>query len=212
MSDLQLFESNISICGNVDLVYSISTEITHKFTQLFPKFDTKNLIYSTPGYNPIFRKLADNLSLTEVLQDVNVQLKTVEIIETDEHKKSSEQDGLIEYDKIYKNYKYLVIFAGGLAEWKRIECLIYAAKEYEKYFGDNEIITLIVGNDMEEFEKENVRLQTLNNKFGNKNVYFVGGQSAKILVKLYNVCDIGVFPMKDEQFALDIGECLACGT
>eukprot|EP01084_Bolivina_argentea_P287123 492643_1 len=199
ITDSQLFESNQSTIGNVDIVYSISTEITDKFTQLFPLFNTKNVIYNTLGFSPMFKKSSDNLCLMDVLKAI--QLKPEVISETDDYK--------CEFIGDNQNYKYLIMFSGTLDEWKRIECLIYAANEYEKVFGD-EILTLIVAKGMN--TKENNMLKELSNELGNKNTYFVDIENQNILVKLYNVCDVGVFPMKDEHFGMIIIECLACGT
>eukprot|EP01084_Bolivina_argentea_P287124 492645_1 len=209
MTNLKLFESNQSIVGNIDLIYSISTDVTNIFLELFPKFNADNIIYSTPGYNPIFKKL-DDISLMNTLHQL--KLKHIGLNQKDDSDDIKGNINITRDDGNYigcnDDYKYMIMFAGSLAEWKRVDVLIYAANEYEKAFG-NDILTLIVGRQL---EPENNRLQSLNDKLKNKNVYFVGPRGQDVLIKLYNAANIGVFPAKNEPFGMVFIECLACGT
>eukprot|EP00757_Euglenozoa_sp_SAG-D1_P022049 gene22049-153_t len=47
-----------------------------------------------------------------------------------------------------ENYRHVVTYAGGFADFKRVESLIYAASEYEKTI--ESVATLIVGDGPDE--------------------------------------------------------------
>ena len=120
-----------------------------------------------------------------------------------------------EYIGKHKIYKHLIIFNGDIKKYKRIDCLLYAAKKYEVQFGSEDhdgILTLIIGKSSDDIIMK--RLQQLNDTLKNKNIYFIDKLDNRSLVRLYNIADLGVFPIKDsnEMDGMSILECLACGT
>lgn len=104
---------------------------------------------------------------------------------------------------INKDYNKIVCFAGKLTKIKGVDVLLEAAKVYEK----KDILTLIAGNG-ELFDE----LNSLKDKLGLKNVYFLGNKDHDTLRKIYNISDVSIVPSRFEAFGLVAVEALACGT
>ena len=185
-------------------------------------FDVNNIIHSMPGYDPKFRESTRNESINAVLTDL--RLKQIpreieegefefEVIQLDDYDLKEE-----EYIRAHKKCQHMVVFNGDIMKYKRIDCLLYAAKKYEAQFEDDwddGILTLIIGKPVAcDDTAELGRLQALNDKLKNHNVYFVNEVEKQALVRLYNIADLGVFPVKNanEGDSMRLLECLACGT
>ena len=99
----------------------------------------------------------------------------------------------------------VVFFGGRLTDQKGVDTLLRAASIYSKT--DEKPITLIAGDG-------NLRgkLEQLTAELKLDSVYFVGAQSHKQMVKLFNVADVAAMPSIFEAFGLVALEALACGT
>jgi glycosyltransferase involved in cell wall biosynthesis len=119
----------------------------------------------------------------------------------------------LEVDKagLLRNYSIeivdrpVVFFGGRLTDQKGVDTLLRAASTYSKV--DERPITLIAGDgnlrgDLEQLAAE-LKLDT---------VYFLGAQSHKQMVRLFNVADVAAMPSIFEAFGLVSLEALACGT
>ncbi len=106
------------------------------------------------------------------------------------------------------NYEHAVVLVGKFAGVKRIESLLYAAKEYEKTLPRT--ATLIVGTGPLDSQKE---LQDLAfEELNLQHTFFLGPQPQDVLADLYTIASVGVFPSYNEAFGMVLVECMACGT
>ena len=99
----------------------------------------------------------------------------------------------------------VVFFGGRLTDQKGVDTLLRAASLYSKT--DEKPITLIAGDG-------NLRgkLEQLAAELKLDTVYFLGAQSHRQMVKLFNVADVAAMPSIFEAFGLVALEALACGT
>ena len=104
---------------------------------------------------------------------------------------------------INKEFDKVVSFVGKLTNFKGVDVLLKACKEYE----NENILTLIAGNG-ELYEDLNELKKNLNLK----NVVFLGNRPHETLRKIYNIADVSIVPSRREPFGLVALEAMACGT
>ena len=104
---------------------------------------------------------------------------------------------------INKEFDRVVSFVGKLTNFKGVDILLKACKEYE----DENTLTLITGDG--ELYKE---LNELKEKLNLKNVVFLGNRPHETLRKIYNIADVSIVPSRREPFGLVALEAMACGT
>lgn len=104
---------------------------------------------------------------------------------------------------INEEFEKVVSFVGKLTNFKGVDVLLKACKEYE----DENILTLITGDG--ELYKE---LNELKEKLNLKNVVFLGNRPHETLRKIYNIADVSIVPSRREPFGLVALEAMACGT
>ena len=117
----------------------------------------------------------------------------------------------LDKSKLLKKYKIpvserpVVFFGGRMTPQKGIDTLIRAAKIYNK--SDINPITILAGDgSLREAHEE------LAKKLDIKDIYFIGNQTHRQMVDLFNLGDIAVLPSNFEPFGLVAVEALACGT
>lgn len=177
--------------GNANLAYAISEDNMEVFSELFPQFDQDRFILANPGFNRCFVPRPDD-KLADVLTAIG--MKHLALTPEKTH-------------AIRTDYKHMIVFVGQFVGWKRIDAVLRAARVWETEFGDD-VLTLIIGKQKEEY---NVELQTLNEKLGNRNTFFVGPLMQPELAKLFAAADVCTFPSRAEPFGMVLIECLACG-
>ncbi|CAK9072383.1 unnamed protein product [Durusdinium trenchii] len=102
--------------------------------------------------------------------------------------------------------KRLVTFVGKFADWKRLDAVLYAAKEYEAKFPD--VGTAIVGTGPPDaVEKYHTMAKTL----GLERTVFLGPKGQDVLAELFSMSEVGMFPSYKEPFGMVFIECMACG-
>ena len=106
---------------------------------------------------------------------------------------------------IHEAQRPVVFFGGKLTAIKGVDVLLEAARIYSRSAGRP--ITLIAGDGdaRASLEKQAHALEL-------EGVYFLGYQSQRHMVKLYNVADVVVLPSREDWFPLVAMEALACGT
>ena len=165
-------------------VWVNSEDYIGKFLDCFPHYPKQNCVFSRIGVNQkIFfpRK-------TEVAKDLAKHLR-----EEDRAKVAS--------------MKRLVTFVGKFADWKRLDAVLYAAKEYEATFPD--LGTAIVGTGPPEAIQ---MYEGLAKSLGLQRTVFLGPKSQDVLAELFSMSEVGMFPSYKEPFGMVFIECMACGT
>lgn len=110
---------------------------------------------------------------------------------------------ILEQLGINKEYEKIVCFAGRLTKNKGLDILLEASKIY----GNEKILTLIVGDG-----KAKKELQKIQKKLKIKNFVFVGNKKQDFLRKIYNISNVLTLPSRKESFGLVALEAIACGT
>ena len=108
-------------------------------------------------------------------------------------------------------FSHMIVFVGKFADWKRLDCLLTAASQYEKMIAETggKVCTVIAGSgplDAQKLYMNMARDLKLSNTF------FIGPQPQPVLTSLYSVADVGVFPSYEEPMGMVFIECMACGT
>jgi len=101
--------------------------------------------------------------------------------------------------------KRAVTFVGKFADWKRLDCVLYAAAEYEAQHPD--LATIIVGSGPKEAIEE---YEGLAKKLGLKRTFFLGPKGQPVLAELFSMSEVGLFPSYKEPFGMVFVECMAC--
>ncbi|CAK8995701.1 SNF-related serine/threonine-protein kinase (SNF1-related kinase) [Durusdinium trenchii] len=162
--------------GHTQGVWVNSEDYIGKFLDCFPSYPKGNCVFSRIGVNQkIFCPRG-----TQVAQDLSKHLR-----EEDRWKVGS--------------MKRLVTFVGKFADWKRLDAVLYAAKEYEATFPD--LGTAIVGTGPPEAIE---MYEGLSKSLGLQRTVFLGPKSQDVLAEL--------FSMSEEPFGMVFIECMACGT
>lgn len=165
-------------------VWVNSKDYVQKFLDCFPDYPASHTVYSQIGVN---QKTFCPKGTT--IADVEKHLR-------DEDKARFKASGI----------KKCVVFVGKFADWKRLDCVLYAAAEYEKNFPD--VATLVVGSGPKEAVAE---YEGLAKKLALKNTYFLGPKGQPVLAELFTVAEVGLFPSYKEPFGMVFVECMACG-
>jgi len=165
-------------------VWVNSEDYIGKFLDCFPHYPKQNCVFSRIGVNQkIFCPRG-----TEVAKDLAKHLR-----EEDRAKVAS--------------MKRLVTFVGKFADWKRLDAVLYAAKEYEATFPD--LGTAIVGTGPPEAIQ---MYEGLAKSLGLQRTVFLGPKSQDVLAELFSMSEVGMFPSYKEPFGMVFIECMACGT
>ena len=101
----------------------------------------------------------------------------------------------------------LVVYAGRFADWKRIEALLLAAKEYEAALPGT--CTLIAGPGPAETVE---RCHKFAGELDLKSTYFIGPRSQQDLAELFSAAAVSVFPSFEEPFGMVFIEAMGCGS
>lgn len=158
-------------------VISISKDNCYLLKQIFPNAEDK-IVMMRNGYDPNVFYPTD-IDKDELLEKYHLDKK--------------------DYDN-----KKIITFVGKLANFKGVDILLNAIKEYED---KQDSITLIIGDgDEKEF------LHQLAKDLNLKSVYFLGNVDHNELRKFYNLADVSVVPSRREPFGLVAIEAMACGT
>lgn len=110
--------------------------------------------------------------------------------------------------KIPLDYDKLVTFVGKFADFKGIDVLLDAAKDYEQRMQKNgkKVATVIVGSgQLEEQLKKQAHDLAL------KNTHFVGRKNSDEVRKIQSLSDVSLIPSRNEPFGLVVIEGMACG-
>jgi len=102
--------------------------------------------------------------------------------------------------------KKVVTFVGKFADWKRLDCVLYAAKVYEDKFP--ELGTMIVGSGPPEAVE---KYEGLAKSLELKRTFFLGPKGQDVLADLFSASEVGMFPSYKEPFGMVFIECMACG-
>jgi glycosyltransferase involved in cell wall biosynthesis len=184
------------VFNDVRGVFVISDSQKERFLSVFDGYDPDRVVVAPNGIDPTVFHVDETLSRDTVL--ARFPTKPYE---------GSTQVPV----SIPAGYDRVVLFVGKFADIKRIDCLLHAARDYEKAAGNAglRVATIIAGSG----PLEDQRLyQDMAVELGLSGVYFIGPQSHPDLAQLYNIADLGVFPTKIEAFGLVFLECMACGT
>lgn len=197
INKLEIFSDKPSIYKSA---IAISEKSRDEFIKLFPKYPKNNIILSLNGINTKIFNYKTNLDLNKTLNELNLNYVNYLV---------KDKKPLINKLPLNNKYKYMILFVGKLADWKRVDTVLYASNIYNKELNKDNILTLIVGGGS---QNDFIKYQELSKKLNNKNVYFLGPQMQDILAKLYNIANVGTFPSKNEPFGMVLIECMACGT
>ena len=172
---------------NSEKIIVISDAQKEKFNQIFP-FAANKVELLENGYDPKIFYVDKNIDKEEVFSKLTTD-KT--------------PDG-----KISTDYDTLVLFVGKFADFKGIDSLLTAAKQYEEQGKEQgkKILTLIVGSGALE-KKLKAQAETLQLE----NTHFVGRQPHEVICKLQNLADVSLIPSRNEPFGLVVIEGTACG-
>ena len=181
--------------NSIDTCVAISKEQVNALASIFPEFPSERVIVSPNGYNQSAFHIKQ-----DVYQDRSRILGDFSTMDALIPEANTKLSGC-KFDKI-------VIFCGKFADWKRLDVLLHAAKQYEN--SDQKIATLITGSGpaAERLQYQTLAYQTLELK----HTYFLGPRGQDELATLFNISDIGCFPSRNEPFGLVFVECMACGT
>merc|ERR1719272_1512616 len=179
--------------GVVHRIFTISAQQVDAFKAIFPDFNDDRVTISPNGIDfDTFHAPSPPMTRDQVLAEI-------------QH---------IRYDAepaaIPAGYDHMITFVGKFANWKRLDSLLIAAKEYEATFAakGQKVCTIIAGSGPDDA----IRLyhDMASKELGLQHTYFVGPQKQPVLAKLYAVSSVGCFPSKAEPFGLDFVECMAC--
>lgn len=163
-------------------VWVNSRDYIDKFLDCFPQYPRENTQYSQIGVNTnTFRPTGSTVE-----KDLEKHLRDAD---------KSKLEGV----------KRAVTFVGKFADWKRLDCVLYAAAEYEKQHPD--LATIIVGSGPKEAVEE---YEGLAKKLGLKRTFFVGPKGQPVLAELFSMSEVGMFPSYKEPFGMVFVECMAC--
>ncbi len=110
--------------------------------------------------------------------------------------------------KIPLDYDKLVAFVGKFADFKGIDVLLDAAKDYEQKMQEKgkKVATIIVGSGQLE---EQLKKQASDLKL--QNTHFVGRKNSDEVRKIQSLADVSLIPSRNEPFGLVVIEGMACG-
>eukprot|EP00435_Cladocopium_sp_Y103_P066106 s858_g28.t1 len=165
-------------------VWVNSEDYIGKFLDCFPSYPKERCVFSRIGVN---QKTFCNKGST-VAADLAKHLQ-----EEDQPKVAS--------------MKRLVTFVGKFADWKRLDAVLFAAKEYEGKFPD--VGTAIVGTGPPDAVE---KYQTMAKTLGLERTVFLGPKGQDVLAELFSMSEVGMFPSYKEPFGMVFIECMACGT
>lgn len=193
---LPLVENEKLFCKdseNVARIFTISAQQVDAFKAIFPDFNADRVTISPNGIDfDTFHAPSPPMTRDQVLAEIP-------------H---------IRYDAepaaIPAGYDHMVTFVGKFANWKRLDALLMAAKDYETTFAakGQKICTIIAGSGPDDAIK--MYHDLAKNELGLQHCFFVGPQKQPTLAKLYAVSSVGCFPSKAEPFGLVFVECMAC--
>ena len=172
---------------NARKIIVISEAQKEKFAKLFP-LATKKVELVENGYDPEKFYVEKDLCREEIIGNLVSQ---------------NTKDGKIDLD-----YDKLVVFVGKFAEFKGIDVLLDAAKEYEEKMQEKgqKVATIIVGSG----QLENTLKQQAEN-LHLKNTHFVGRKNSDEVRRIQNLADVSLIPSRDEPFGLVVIAGMACG-
>lgn len=184
-----------SNASSIDTCVAISNEQVNALGSIFPEFPIQRVIVSPNGYNKSAFHIKQDAyeNRNQILSEFN----TMDALIPEANRNLSDYD----FDKI-------VVYCGKFADWKRLDALLYAAKQYEN--SNQKIATIIVGSgpEADQLKYQTLAYQTL----GLDHTYFLGPRGQEELATLFNIADVGCFPSRKEPFGLVFVECMACGT
>ena len=183
----------------IDACVAISNQQVDALEEIFPEFPRDRVAVSPNGYDQqVFHPVSEPLDAYRQRDKVLAQFTTMP------YKGSERPAGPVAMDG---GFEKVVIFCGKFADWKRLDCLLNAAVEYEKL---GRVATLIVGSGphADQVTMQDMAFKTL----GLKNVFFLGPRPQPELATLYSAADVGCFPSYKEPFGLVFIECMGCGT
>lgn len=176
----------------VTRIFTISAQQVDAFKDIFPDFNDDRVTISPNGIDfDTFHAPSPPMTRDEVLAEI-------------QH---------IRYDAepaaIPAGYDHMITFVGKFANWKRLDALLMAAKEYEATFAakGQKVCTIIAGSGPDDAIK---LYHDMSKELGLQHCFFVGPQKQPTLAKLYAVSSVGCFPSKAEPFGLVFVECMAC--
>lgn len=176
-------------------LFAISEQQINLFKEIFPEADASRVFLSPNGINQQVFQVRAELTREGVLSGFS----SVEF-EGEETKPVAPLP--------VEGFTKVVLFVGKFADWKRLDALLAASKEYEAAV-EGGVMTLVVGTGPPD---QRAKFQTMAKEVGGEKVFFLGPQPHAALASLYNVCDLGVFPSYQEPMGLVFIECMACGT
>ncbi len=180
----------------VQVCYMFSQRKIQSFSEIFPRFPQERVVILPNGINQQIFHPEPNATIATVLSDFFPWY----------YEGSSRRPA----KAIGENYEHVVVMVGRLTKKKRIQGLLYAAKEYEKSLSGT--ATIIVGNyvgpEAELNELQDLAYEELNLQ----HTFFLGRQPQTALAYLYTMASVGVFPAYKQPFGMVLLECMACGT
>ena len=179
--------------GKIDACAAISNEQLQKFSEVFPNYPSDRMLLSPNGYNTNVFKMD-----VDVYANRQNVLKSLKLAESPIA--SAPTSITSEPDKV-------VVFCGKFADWKRLDALLHAAKQYEQ---EANIATLIIGSGPDQDVEHYHSLAY--EQLGLKNTWFLGPLAHGEIARCNALADLGVYPSRNEPFGLVFIECMACGT
>lgn len=172
---------------NSEKIIVISDAQKEKFVSLFPYAEGKVELLEN-GYDPKTFYEDKNVNKEEVISSLT---------------SDRSPDG-----KISADYDKLVLFVGKFADFKGIDSMLTAAKQYEQESKENgqKVLTLIVGSGVLE-----QKLKAQADELELENTHFVGRQPHSVIRNLQNLADVSLVPSRNEPFGLVVIEATACG-
>ncbi len=168
-------------------VLVISQDQREKLHRLYPELDSKVELLEN-GYNPDVFYPVEGVDRETVLNSLTA---------------SNTQDG-----KVPTDYDNMALFVGKFADFKGIDFILDAAKQYETEATKKgkRAITVIVGSGDKEDE-----LKSQAERLGLQDTYFVGRQNHEVIRNLQALADVALVPSREEPFGLVVIEATACG-
>lgn len=179
--------------GEISACAMISEEQLSRFSEIFPNYPSDQMHLSVNGYDAeIFRQnkklFSDRLALLS-----KWQLPISPIASAP--------------NRIDCAPEYVIAFCGKFADWKRLDCLLSAAKQYEKEYN---VATLIMGSGPKDAVEHYHSLAYC--EYQLQQTYFLGPLQQTQIAQVNAMADLGVYPSRNEPFGLVFIECMACGT
>merc|ERR1719247_1157826 len=173
-----VFNGNAKTSG----IWVNSEDYIQKFSDCFPDYPKENLVFSRIGVNQkTFRPMGTKV------QDLIKHIR-----EEDKER--------------FKSVKKVVTFVGKFADWKRLDCVLYAAAAYESSLPD--VGTMVVGSGPPEAVEQ---YESLAKTLNLKRTFFLGPKGQDVLAELFSASEVGMFPSYKEPFGMVFIECMACG-